>query len=121
MRIDAIRNCRMAYSAPKTSSSHSLPKKNETQLNTLNRDTVSFQKGNTTKGAAKGNLGGNTVKGAAVAAGLGLGAIVALAAVSGVAVPGAICALYAAAFGTAGGLAGKALDEAEKNSEVKIA
>ena len=121
MRIDAIRNCRMAYSAPKTSSSHSLPKKNETQLNTLSQDTVSFKKGSTAKSANVEAVLGNTVKGAAVGTGLGLFAITALAAVSGLTLSPIAAAAYAAAFGIAGGTAGKALDNAEKNSEVKIA
>ena len=105
MRIDAIRNCRMAISAPKTSSSHSLPKKNETQLSGLNQDTVSFQKGNATKGAATGTV-------------FGLFAITALSALSGLALSPLACGLYAAAFGTAGGIAGKALDDAESKHEI---
>ena len=96
----------MAYSAPKTSSSHSLPKKNETQLNSLNQNTVSFQKGNTTKGATAGTV-------------FGLIAITALSAVSGLALSPLACALYAAAFGAAGGFAGKALDDAEQKTAQK--
>ena len=99
MKIDAIRNCRMAYSAPKTSSFHSLPKKNEIPQHTLNQDTVSFKS--------------NTSKGAAIGAGLGLIAIGALSVVSGCALTPVACGAYAAAFGAAGGIAGKALDDSE--------
>ena len=99
MKIDAIRNCRMAYSAPKTSSFHSLPKKNEIPQHTLNQDTVSFKS--------------NTSKGAALGAGLGLFAIGALSVVSGFALTPIAGAAYAAAFGAAGGIAGKALDDSE--------
>ena len=104
MKIDAIRNCRMAYSAPKTSSFHSLPKKNEIPQHTLNQDTVSFKS--------------NTSRGATIGACLGLVAIGALSAVSGFALTPVACGAYAAAFGAAGGIAGKALDDSEGKSGI---
>jgi len=112
MRIDAIRNCRMAYSAPKTSSSHSLPKKNETQPNVLNQDTVSFK--SSPKYSHAVELGAKSTA-------FGLLTFAALSAVSGLAIPASACALYAAVFGTAGTVAGMVRDNAEENSEVKIA
>ena len=122
----------MAYSAPKTSSSHSLPKKNETQSNTENQDTLSFQKGgaprsaslgglfsNTEKGSGVGTVFSNTAKCGAVGTTLGLFAITALAAANGLSTPRALRGMYAAAFGTAGLIAGKALDDAEKSKIAK--
>ena len=112
MRIDAIRNCRMAYSAPKTSSSHSLPKKNETQPNVLNQDTVSFK--SSPKYSHAVELGAKSTA-------FGFLTFAALSAVSGLAPSIAACALYAGTFGAAGTFAGMVRDNAEANSEVKIA
>lgn len=104
MKIYSVENCRMVNSASSNRSYHSLRKMNETQLCTLNHDTVSFR-GNATKGAGIGAL-------------FGLCAMGALSAMSGGLATPLAYGLYAAAFGTAGGLAGKALDEAEANKKL---
>lgn len=58
--------------------------------------------------------GNNVVKGVGIGAIVGLAAMGAIAAISGgVATPFAYC-LYAASFGTAGGIAAKAYDETER-------
>ena len=100
MRIDAIQNGGVTVS-PQNSSSHSLPKKNGMQQYALQQDVVSFRQGNMVKGGLAGT-------------GFGLFAIGALSAVSGFAMSPLLCLLYAAAFGTAGGIAGKAHDDAER-------
>ena len=99
MKIYSVQNCRMVNSASTNRSYHSLRKMNELPRNTLTHDTVTFQ-GNATKGAGLGAL-------------FGLCAMGALSAMSGGLATPLAYGLYAAAFGTAGGLAGKALDEAE--------
>ena len=59
--------------------------------------------------------GNNTVKGAGIGAIVGLAAMGAISALSGGLAAPIAYGVYAAAFGTAGGMAGKALDEVNKD------
>ena len=102
MRIEAIRNSTNAYCTPKL-----VRRVCYNSSNVLRHDTVAFKQG-------------NTVKGAGIGAALGLLAIGALSAISGGVATPALYGLYAAAFGTAGGIAGRALDEKEAANTKQI-
>lgn len=99
MRVYAIRNCR-PYSASAMAKPSSL---RHGTINTPLGDTFSLSKGNAIKGAGIGAL-------------CGVIALAALSAISGGLATPLGYGLYAAAFGTAGGFTGKALDELESES-----
>ena len=101
MRVYAIRNCSV-YSAPKITKPSSL---RHGANQAPQYDTVSFGQNNTMKGAGIGAL-------------CGIAALAALSALSGGLATPLGYGLYAAAFGTAGGSMGKALDEIESESKV---
>lgn len=96
MRVNAIRNCR-PYSASKITKPSSF---RHGAINAPQYDTVSFGHNNTMKGAGVGAI-------------CGVLALAALSAISGGLATPLGYGLYAAAFGTAGGFTGKALDEIE--------
>ena len=108
MRIYAIRNCGATVPATRKSTSHSLPKKNEVSFGSFNHDCMSFLKCNTAKGATAGT-------------GFGLLAMGSLSKISGLSVKPMAYGLYAAAFGVAGLIAGKALDNQESTNSKKVA
>ena len=108
MRIYAIRDCGVSMPATRKSTSHSLSKKNEVSFGSFNQDCMSFLKCNTAKGVTAGT-------------GFGLLAMGALSVVSGLSVKPVAYGIYAAAFGTAGLLAGKALDNEEGANSKKLA
>lgn len=104
MRVNAIQSSRVAYSAPKFKALQPTAKRKDMPLSNLSHDSVLLKS--------------NTIKGAGIGTAFGLLAMAALSAVSGgVAAPIAY-GLYAAAFGTAGGIAGKALDNAETTGSI---
>lgn len=99
MRVNAIRNCR-PYSATKITKPSSFK---HGAINAPQYDTVSFKQSNTMKGAGIGAV-------------CGLAAMALLSAVTGGLATPLGYGLYAAACGTAGGFAGKALDEMESET-----
>ena len=96
MRVYAIRNCSL-NTAPKITKPSSF---RHGAINAPQYDTVSFGQNNTMKGAGLGAL-------------CGIAALAALSAFTGGLATPLGYGLYAAAFGTAGGFTGKALDEIE--------
>lgn len=104
MRVYAIRNCRPC-SAPKIAKPSSFK---HGAISAPQCDTVSFGQNNTVKGAGLGAI-------------CGIVALAALSAISGGLATPLGYGLYAAAFGTAGGFTGKALDEIEGESTVAVA
>ena len=102
MRIDAI-NGRVYSSALHKSSIKNISAKNNSK-STKPCDILSFS-------------GNNSAKGIGIGAVFGLAAMGAISAMSGGAAVPFAYGMYAAAFGTAGGLAGKALDDMEKDEK----
>ena len=102
MRVNAIRICRPC-SAPKITKPSSFK---HGAINAPQNDTVSFKQN-------------NTMKGAGIGAACGIAALAALSAVSGGLATTLGYGLYAAAFGTAGAVTGKALDDLESEVSPK--
>ena len=97
MRVNAIQSSRVAYSAPKFKAMQQVTRRTDLPLAaTLSHDSVILKN--------------NTIKGAGLGAILGFGIMALLSFMSGGIAGPAAYALYTAAFGAAGGLAGNALD-----------
>jgi len=105
MRVNAIQSSRVAYSAPKFKALQQTARRSDLPLAaTLSHDSVILRN--------------NTIKGAGVGAALGFGIMALLSFMSGGIAGPAAYALYTAAFGAAGGLAGKALDNSESTGSI---